>query len=483
MTTKKLPKGWSTCLLEDLITRMSNGANVQQYDEKFGYPITRIETIWNESIDLTRIKFIKENDVDFVEKYRLEPGDILFSHINSDSHLGKTAVFKNQTNTLIHGMNLLLIRPSKKVLSEFLNYQFKFLRNSGAFVDIAQRAVNQSSINQKKLKSLIFLLPPLNEQKRIVAKVEELFSELDMGLENLKKAQELLKVYRQALLKNAFEGKLTEEWRKMNLRSASSKPKPLTHQKHEITTLPSIPLEWEYASLGQFIKCIEAGKSFKCEEREPTSHEVGVAKVSAVTWGEYNESESKTCNDPTKINSKLYVNEGDFLFSRANTIDLVGACVIVKQVKKNIMLSDKTLRIKFNISDPTYILWYLRSITGRNEIMKRSTGNQDSMRNIGQERIRSILLPLCSEDEQLEIIRILNEKLLGIEDLERKINNELQRSQSLRQSILKKAFSGELVTHNPNDEPVSVLLDRIKSEKNDPNSSSKKSKKLQKVAL
>lgn len=88
---------------------------------------------------------------------------------------------------------------------------------------------------------------------------------------------------------------------------------------------------------------------------------------------------------------------------------------------------------------------------------------------------------MCSEDEQLEIIRILNEKLLGIEDLERKINNELERSQSLRQNILKKAFSGELVTHNANDEPASVLLDRIKSEKNTPNSSLKKSKRLQKV--
>lgn len=481
MTTKKLPKGWSICLLEDLITRMSNGANVQQYDEKFGYPVTRIETIWNENIDLTRIKFIKENDPDFVEKYRLEPGDILFSHINSDSHLGKTSLFRNQVNILIHGINLLLIRPSKNIISEFLNYQFKFLRNSGVFIDIAQRAVNQSSINQKKLKSLNFLLPPLNEQKRIVSKIEELFSEIDKGVENLQKAQQLLNVYRQSLLKNAFEGKLTEKWRLINLRSTSAKSNTFTVPNHEIITLPSIPLEWEYASLGQFINCIQAGKSFKCEEREPTSNEVGVAKVSAVTWGEYNESESKTCNDPNKINPNFYINEGDFLFSRANTIDLVGACVIVRKVTKNIMLSDKTLRIKFNVSNPKYFLWYLRSITGRNEIMKRSTGNQDSMRNIGQERIRNILVPICSEDEQLEIIRMLNEMLLGIEILERKINSELQRSQSLRQNILKKAFSGELVTHDTNDEPASVLLDRIKSEKTDPNSSLPKSKKLQKV--
>ena len=87
------------------------------------------------------------------------------------------------------------------------------MRAQGAFFGIAQRSVNQSSINQKKLKSLELDLPPLEEQDRIVAKIEELFSEIDKGLKNLLKARELLKAYRQSILKNAFEGKLTEKWR------------------------------------------------------------------------------------------------------------------------------------------------------------------------------------------------------------------------------------------------------------------------------
>ncbi len=77
---------------------------------------------------------------------------------------------------------------------------------------------------------------------------------------------------------------------------------------------------WAWAALGEILSSIETGKSFKCEERPPTANEVGVVKVSAVTWGRYDEDESKTCLDPVRVNAALFVQRGDFLFSRANTI-------------------------------------------------------------------------------------------------------------------------------------------------------------------
>ena len=208
-----IPEGWQETSLEHLIIRISNGVNITQHEDKIGLPITRIETIWNGKIDLNRVKYIREDNEELRIKYGLRNGDILFSHINSDKHLGKTAIFQSQVNCLIHGINLLLIRPSSEISSQFLNYQFQFLRQKGEFVAVAQRAVNQSSINQRKLKAFNFVLSPLNEQRRIVATIEELFSELDKGVESLKKAREQLKVYRQAVLKHAFEGKLTAQWR------------------------------------------------------------------------------------------------------------------------------------------------------------------------------------------------------------------------------------------------------------------------------
>jgi type I restriction enzyme S subunit len=338
---------------------------------------------------------------------------------------------------------------------------------------------------------------PLPEQHRIVTKIEELFSELDKGIESLKTAQQQLKIYRQSLLKHAFSGKLTEQWRADNqdkLETADAllariqsereeryqaqlkdwedngrqgtKPKapkvmpPLTDEK-----LAELPDGWGWTRLGNFIDSIDAGKSFKCSEREPSTNEIGVAKVSAVTWGEYNESESKTCVDMSKVNSNYFIRKGDFILSRANTIELVGACVIAKKVTKQIMLSDKTLRIVFSGFTQEYFLHFLLSRMGRNQIMRLSTGNQESMRNIGQERIQSILIPVCSQLESKIIIAMLALKFSIIDQLEKTITTALQQSEILRQSILKKAFSGLLVPQDPNDEPASVLLERIKAEK------------------
>src|ERR1019366_6344646 len=99
---------------------------------------------------------------------------------------------------------------------------------------------------------------------------------------------------------------------------------------------------------GDVLNGIEAGKSFKCEERPPKDTEVGIVKVSAVTWGKFDEDASKTCLSSERIDSKLFIQPGDFLFSRANTIQLVGACVIVQGVSRGLMLSDKILRFRLH---------------------------------------------------------------------------------------------------------------------------------------
>ena len=156
-----------------------------------------------------------------------------------------------------------------------------------------------------------------------------------------------------------------------------------------------LPASWELAPLADLLTGIETGKSFKCDERPPTPDEVGVLKVSAVSWGEFQEQESKTCTTTDRINPSLYIQPGDFLFSRANTVELVGACVIAKQVSLRIMLSDKILRFQFvSESMKPWMLNLLRSRQGRFQIEALASGNQESMRNIGQERIGQILVPL-----------------------------------------------------------------------------------------
>lgn len=166
-------------------------------------------------------------------------------------------------------------------------------------------------------------LPPLNEQKRIIDYIEGLFLKLDETKEKVQYALESSEDRKAAILRTAFSGELTKQWREKNGIGKES---------------------WKILRLGTKLEKIITGKSIRCEERCPENNEVGIIKVSAVTWGEFNESESKTCLSASLLNKAYLIQEGDFLFSRANTIKLVGACVLVKKINKPLMLSDKILR-------------------------------------------------------------------------------------------------------------------------------------------
>lgn len=226
---------------------------------------------------------------------------------------------------------------------------------------------------------------------------------------------------------------------------------------------------WLEVSLGTAIRGIQAGNSFKCDERPPAEGEIGVAKVSAVSWGRYQEQESKTCLDPARVLPDLFIRAGDFLLSRANTIELVGACVIAEHVSKPIMLSDKILRIDFDGAEPRWVMHFLRSHFGRKQIEELSTGNQLSMRNIGQAALREIRLPLPPLNEQRRIVTKLEDLLARSRRAKEALDAVPPLLEKLRQSILAAAFRGDLTADwrakNPNVEPAEELLKRIRIER------------------
>jgi type I restriction enzyme S subunit len=226
-----------------------------------------------------------------------------------------------------------------------------------------------------------------------------------------------------------------------------------------------LPEGWAWASMDSLLMDIEAGRSFQCNPSPPSCDDVGIVKVSAVTWGTYDENEAKTVDDPAMVNPAYFINPGDLLFSRANTIDLVGACVIAGKVTRRTMLSDKILRLcTVDTSWNRWLLTVLRSVHGREQIESLATGNQESMRNIGQDRIRRIVVPVPPEAERTRISSEVERRLSVLDALAQTITRNLARCTHLRQSILKRAFSGKLVPQDPNDEPAAALLARIQSQ-------------------
>ena len=233
------------------------------------------------------------------------------------------------------------------------------------------------------------------------------------------------------------------------------------------------PSHWTKSTLGQIVVDIEAGKSFRCIEKPPTDDWPGIVKVSAVSWGSFNEHESKTCPDEKLFDPRYRIRPGDLLMSRANTVELVGACVIVGSISKRLMLSDKILRIMLADDLKAWTLWYLRSKEGRAQIEARATGNQLSMRNIGQARILEIEIPLAPDRERLSIVEAIESYLTRLDDAMATLERVQRNLKRYRVSVLKAAVEGRLVpteaelarAEGREYEPASVLLERILAER------------------
>lgn len=299
-------------------------------------------------------------------------------------------------------------------------------------------------VNKSKMESCAFPLPPLSEQQRIVESIEELFAKLDEAKERLQEVADSFAVRKAAILHNAFTGELTKQWRRENGVSDES---------------------WEEITWGSFIEKIEAGKNWNALGRPPKNGEFGVVKVSAVTWGEFLEDESKTCTEESQWNEEKRISVGDFLFSRANTIQLVGNCVIVKDVKRKLMLSDKILR--FSLSERVYdffALWYTRTSSYRKQIESVASGNQDGMRNISQNNMKMIIFPLPTIPEQHEIVRLIDDLLARERAAQQAAEQALASIDLMKKSILARAFRGELGTNKASEASALELLKQVLAE-------------------
>jgi restriction endonuclease S subunit len=202
---------------------------------------------------------------------------------------------------------------------------------------------------------------------------------------------------------------------------------------------------WPEVPLGQLLSAIETGKNLRCEERPPEPHEKGVVKVSSVTWGTFDRTQSKTLPSSYEPPPRSLIRGGDFLISRANTLELVGACVLVEDVPDNLYLSDKVLRLVLPDDLKLWLLRFLRSSIGRARIEAASTGNQHSMRNISQEAIRGLMVPLPSDADRRRIVARID----SLSTKSRRACDHLDHIHRLvekyKQAILAAAFRGKLL--------------------------------------
>lgn len=178
--------------LENYFLFIRNGVSIKQFDGD-GIPITRIESISNEYLNFSKLGFANIYDENYKEYY-LKNGDILMSHINSQKHLGKTAIIENLDKKIIHGMNLICLRPDmKKILPEYIFYFFKTKKFKKSIVKISKKSVNQASFSVGDLKKIKIEIPTLIYQEEVVKKLNKVKKILNDKKEQIKLLDELIK--------------------------------------------------------------------------------------------------------------------------------------------------------------------------------------------------------------------------------------------------------------------------------------------------
>ena len=377
----------------------------------------------------------------------LRSGDIIVevSGGGPEQPVGRTALInstvlsKNPEHPKICTNFFRLLRPSDEMDSDFLNSYLRFFYKAGK-----TSAYQGGSNNLRNLKFNDYLtirvpIPPAVEQRRIVTKIEELFSELDKGIESLKTAREQLNVYRQAVLKHAFEGKLTAQWREMH----SASPWCPTTLGSQLSFLTSGSRGWAKYYAPQGDKFIRA--------QNLTHDQLDLQNLVYVDLPEKSEG------------MRTLVQKGDLLITITGA-NVTKTAFVESDIGTSYVSQHVALARPVEGSNTKFLYWYLVSeAAGRKQLTAHAYGAGKPGLNL--ENIRSVKILLPSPEEQSEIVSRLD-AILSIErGVIAQINAEIARSDSLRETILRKAFSGELVEQDPNDEPAAALLKRIKAEK------------------
>jgi len=497
---ESLPKSWMLANL-NVVATLVRGVTYKREDAisnaTDGYvPLLRATNITGSSLTFDDLVFVPRRCVS--SEQRLVSGDVVIaSSSGSKEIVGKAGQFLGISFAGSFGAFCTGIRPSTMMFDRYLGYYFQTPYYRKTISDLSAGS-NINNIKSSELSEHLIPIAPFSEQTRIVEKLEELLSDLDAGVAELKAAQKKLAQYRQSLLKAAVEGALTAEWRTHNPSSETgaqllarilserrarwearqlakfkeqSKTPPKGWQdkypepvQPDTTSLPALPEGWVWASLDQLATMVRNGLSQK-----PSTEPIGypILRINAVRSMSVNLDEVRYLQIKEQQAAEYILEEGDLLATRYNgSVDLLGVVGLVRNMKVPTVHPDKLIRIKPVLTNTLGEWMEICAATGasRSHVVSRvkTTAGQTG---ISGEDIKKMPIPLAPSAEQTSAIEKLTVALLEISSQGKAIETSLKQSAAQRKNILKTAFTGQLVPQDPDDEPASVLLECIRAER------------------
>ena len=386
-------------------------------------------------------------------------------------------------------------------LQKTASYISLFLQTSTYrdYVSALSAGVNINNLRREHIEGVSLPVPPLNEQLRIVAKIEELFSALDKGVESLKTARAKLDVYRQAVLKHAFEGKLTAQWREENKDKLETPEQLLARIKqerearyeHQLREWKAAAKTWEGSGKrGKRPAKPQNPRNPLCAAVSPIHNpfwtrllldELAVESVLGkmldrekntgmprrylgninLRWGKFDLENLKTMKVEDDEIDRYCLARGDLVICEGGE---PGRCAVWEGQEPTMLIQKALHRVRFTEGYSPYFAFYFMTYAAKSGLLSPNlTGS--TIKHLTGKGLGNVLFPLCTLAEQEQIVRHLDSIVTLCDELDCQIDDQLLRVNALRQAILKKAFTGQLVPQDPDDEPASILLERIKAAK------------------
>ncbi|MBC9911684.1 restriction endonuclease subunit S [Chitinophaga varians] len=423
---------WKLIKLEEALDYVIGGdwGKDPDYDDpgySFAYCIraTEIKNWETEKGKTASLRKIKKANI---EKRKLVSGDILveISGGGPEQPVGRSILIDQSVLNFeaqipkISTNFLRLLRPKSDVDSKFLNFFLRYFYHSADITKYQNGSNNLRNLRFNDYLNINFPCPSISTQQAIVSKIEELFSEVDKGVESLRTAQQQLKTYRQSVLKWAFEGRLT----------------------NEIVKEGELPEGWTWKSIDEVAK-IKGGK------RLPPKHQYSEEPTDYVYIMAGNLKYGTVTNKPTYINEETYKALTRYKVTGGEVyITIVGACIgdagIIPDNIGNSILTENAAKIidLINVNNK-YLAYWINSAVCQSNIKSKILSA--TLGKLALNRIGMLEVPVPPIVEQQKIVQEIESRLSLTDKLEEMINQSLQQAEALKQSILKKAFEGKLI--------------------------------------